>query len=266
MNKNKDIMEAWNSSTPMDATMLHSAGSVLEKAEAKEKAVRKARRAWISSVMALMVVALGTGIYLKNNAPVRLVAEGKKQHYELPDGSSIWLNRSSSLSYKSSFGKSERRVKLTGEAFFDVTKDSRAFVVETGRMDITVHGTRFTVSAYGDGEQSAWLEEGSISVKGNGLSETTLSPDQKVCYEGGEWTVSEEPASCHTSWINDRLVLENRSLSEIVSALEHWYGTGLTVSDAEEAKGIFLSLTVRSEELDAILEAINLLSDVQVSR
>lgn len=266
MNKNKDIMDAWNSSTPMDATMLHSAGSVLEKAEAKEKAVRKARRAWISSVMALMVVALGTGIYVKNNAPVRLVAEGKKQHYELPDGSSIWLNRSSSLSYKSSFGKSERRVKLTGEAFFDVAKDSRAFVVETGRMDITVHGTRFTVSAYGDGEQSAWLEEGSISVKGHGLSETTLSPDQKVCYEGGEWTVSEEPASCHTSWINDRLVLENRSLSEIVSALEHWYGTGLTVSDPEEAKGIFLSLTVRSEELDAILEAINLLSDVQVSR
>ena len=61
MNKNKDIMDAWNSSTPMDATMLHSAGSVLEKAEAKENAVRKARRAWISYVMARMGVALGTG-------------------------------------------------------------------------------------------------------------------------------------------------------------------------------------------------------------
>lgn len=266
MKNNNIIKEAWNNSMPLDSAMLHSAQNVLEKAEAKERAVRKARAIWMSSTLALAIVAFGTGLFVKMEAPVRLIAEGEKQHYELSDGSSIWLNRNSSLSYKSSFGKSERRVKLTGEAFFDVAKDSRAFVVETGRMDITVHGTRFTVSAYGDGEQSAWLEEGSISVKGHGLSETTLSPDQKVCYEGGEWTVSEEPASCHTSWINDRLVLENRSLSEIVSALEHWYGTGLTVSDPEEAKGIFLSLTVRSEQLDAILEAINLLSDVQVSR
>jgi len=266
MNKNKDIMDVWNSSTPMDATMLHSAGSVLEKAEAKENAVRKARRAWISSVMTLMVVALGTGIYVKNNAPVRLVAEGQKQHYELPDGSSIWLNRSSSLSYKSSFGKSERRVKLTGEAFFDVAKDSRAFVVETGRMDITVHGTRFTVSAYKDRAQTAWLEEGSIAVKGRGLSETLLSPDQRVSFDNGQWTVADEAASSHTSWIQDRLVMNNRPLSEIVNSLEHWYGTALTVSDAEAAGRTYLSLTVRSEDLDSILESINLISDVKVSR
>lgn len=264
---NDNSMEMWNSSTPMDSSMLPSAQDVLARAEKREKAVRRSRRMWLSSAAALAVVVLGAGYFTKTASSVRLVAGNEKQKYELPDGTTLWLNRNSEISYSRSFNRSVRKVKLAGEAYFDVAKDeARPFVVSTGVMGITVHGTKFTVSAYNDRPQAAWLEEGSISVKGHGLSETTLSPDQKVCYEGGEWTVSEEPASGHTSWINDRLVLDNCSLSDIVSALEHWYGTGLSVSNPEEAKGIFLSLTVRSEELDAILESINLLSDVQVGR
>ena len=266
MNRNNNILEAWNNSTPMNAAMLHSAQSVLEKAEVKEKAIRRARRAWLSSAMALAVVVLGAGIFVKTETTVQLVAEGEKQHYELPDGSSVWLNRNSFLSYSPSFGRAERRVKLGGEAFFDVAKDTRAFVVETGRMDITVHGTRFTVSAYKDRAQTAWLEEGSISVKGRGLDETVLHPDQKVSLEGGRWIVADESASSHTMWIQDRLVMDNRPLSEIVTALEHWYGTSLTVSDPAAAREVYLSLTVRNEDLDSILESINLISGVKVSR
>lgn len=266
MEKNNNIMDTWNNSTSMDPAMLHSVQSVLEKADVKEKAVRNARKTWMFSALVLAVVALGTGLFLKTESPVQLVAQEEKQHYELPDGSSVWLNRNSSLSYTSSFGRLERRVKLTGEAFFDVTKDSQSFIVETGRMDIIVHGTRFTVSAYRDRNQSAWLEEGSISVKGRGLGETVLHPDQKVSLEGGELTVADESASAHTIWIRDRLVMDNRSLSEIVSALGHWYGTVLSVSDEEAADHIYLSLTVRGEDLDSILESINLISDIKVSR
>lgn len=266
MKNNNIVKEAWNNSMPLDSAMLHSAQNVLEKAEAKERAVRKARAVWMSSTLALAIVAFGTGLFVKMEAPVRLIAEGEKQHYELSDGSSIWLNRNSSLSYKTSFNRQERRVKLSGEAFFDVCKDSRPFVVETDRMDITVHGTKFTVSAYKDRAQTAWLEEGSIAVKGRGLSETLLSPDQRVSFDNGQWTVVDEAASSHTSWIQDRLVMNNRPLSEIVNSLEHWYGTALTVSDAEAAGRTYLSLTVRSEDLDSILESINLISDVKVSR
>lgn len=267
MQKENNIMETWNSSTPMDSSMLPSAGDVLARAEKKERQVRHARRTWLGSLAALAVFVLGAGYLTETASSVRLVAGNEKQEYQLPDGTTLWLNRNSELTYSALFNRKARKVKLVGEAYFDVARDEkRPFVVNTGVMGITVHGTRFTVSAYSESAQTAWLEEGSISVKGRGLAQTLLHPDQKVSLNGGEWIVADEVASTHTMWIKDRLVMDNRPLSEIVASLEHWYGTALSMSDPDAAKDIYLSLTVRTEDLDSILESINLISRVKVSR
>ena len=78
------------------------------------------------------------------------VPQGGEYKLILADGTQVWLNSGSSLKYPVAFVKDSRQVDLNGEAYFEVTKDSRPFIVRTFDMDIKVLGTSFNISAYGN--------------------------------------------------------------------------------------------------------------------
>ena len=258
-----EIRNAWENAEPMALESIPSAAVVFEKAKNRER-IRNRRIATMSSVAAVMLVAAGTTIFLNREPLTVYTAENEKVDVELPDGTRVCLNRNSELSFA---GEYARRVNLAGEAYFDVAKDdNNTFEVKTEKMNITVHGTKFTVSAYKHKTPAAWLEEGSVSVTGKGLEETLLKPDQAISFDGRQWQKTYEKAERHTLWAHDRLVMENMSLTDIVSLLEHWYGVLLTVSDPGAADNTFLSLTVRNESVDTILESINLISETKVSK
>lgn len=151
---------------------------------------------WAAAVLLIVCAGLITLLQLnkgeKNNTPVSYVNEvstrpGSKSKIQLPDGSMVWLNAGSKLTYTKDFGKKNREVVLTGEAFFDVTKNpEKPFLIQTNSINIKVLGTAFNVKAYPEDKQTETsLIRGNIEVtiKNRPNDKIFLSPSEKLVVE-----------------------------------------------------------------------------------
>ena len=253
---------------------LPSATRVLEDAKTVEKPSEGAklklyrRLSIISCATACIVAVVCAALLLSgvNSSTTILAASDTKSHFTLPDGTSVCLNKESTLSYRNGLNGRSRKVSLRGEAFFDVEKDpSRPFVVSTGNMDVRVLGTRFTLSAREDSPESVYLESGKVTVEGERFSPVQLNPGEAFTFDplGGESGKRTENVWNHLAWTCDKLEFSNVSLADIVTNLEHWYNVKIDISP--KVKDIRLTLTVRQEPLAEILEAISRISAVEYS-
>ena len=117
-------------------------------------------------------------------AEQRLCAFEGKSQARLSDGSTVWLHGGSTLTCDARFAAGERRVKLRGEGFFEVAKDSeRPFTVEVEGLEISVHGTKFNVRTAADRYVSVSLVEGSVSLDTGRGSRRLLRPGEIACYD-----------------------------------------------------------------------------------
>ena len=182
---------------------------------------------------------------------------GSKSYTVLPDGTQVWLNADTKISYGKSFGAGSREVTLTGEAYFDVVKDaSKPFIVHTEAMDVIVLGTAFNVSAYkGEKHTEATLIRGSVevSLKKYHNKKVMLKPFEKLSVENipdsvtkkGQAPQQEVPmltlskinkmpqdsGSVETQWVQNRLVFANSTLEEIAIRLARWYDVNITITN-----------------------------------
>src|SRR3546814_18855 len=128
----------------------------------------------------------GVGLEMKLTEYATLTTpRGGEYQVALPDGSRVWLNAASSLTYPTSFnGHKERRVELTGEAYFEIAKDAdHPFIVESARQSVRVLGTHFNITAYpNESSVQTTLAEGSITVtrKGSGDEQILRTGEQAV--------------------------------------------------------------------------------------
>ncbi|MDF0718119.1 FecR domain-containing protein [Muricauda sp. 334s03] len=161
------------------------------------------------------------------------VPYGKNLSITLQDGSTVMLNSGSSMTYPSSFeGMETREISLTGEAFFEIAKNSeQPFIVKTKRMHTRVYGTVFNVSAYEDDEISeVVLVEGSVgvgrSLEGADHAIQMLQPFQKASnsLENEDlFTVEDVDVSSYISWTKGILTFENEAMEDIIKRLERQY-------------------------------------------
>lgn len=148
------------------------------------------------------------------------IPEGSTYRLKLPDGTLVWLNASSSLSYPLRFPPGERRVELQGEAYFDVTTDGRFFKVVTNGQTIEVLGTRFNVYAYPDESAShVTLVEGRVAVAGS-----ILKPGQQALIRSGNLSVREVGTAAYTAWLEGRVTFDGKPFAQIMQELARWYG------------------------------------------
>lgn len=155
-----------------------------------------------------------------------LLSVPKRSTYKLvlSDGTKVWINPDSRLEYLESFSKNERRVKLKGEAFFDVAKDAtRPFIVETDGMDIQAVGTAFNVKSYHD-KPVVQLTEGKIKVRGKGKEVEINAGNQVLLADAGLNTTPLEHNEEATSWKDGFFYFNNKEISEIMEELSRWYG------------------------------------------
>lgn len=224
---------------------------------------------WISSAAAVFFAFLSLALYFGdfNKDICYASSDDAKASFSLPDGSKVWLNRDSRLYFKKTFAGHLRKVRLEGEGFFDVTKNEhRPFVVHAGDVNLKVLGTEFTVTAYDPENISAYLQEGCIEADGKGFgAPLRLSPDQAMVFDKNENRYCRRPVRAlnHTLWIHDKLIFENSTLFDITETLSHWYHIDLKCIDQKFAKNVKLSLTVRQEPADEILEAIKMLVPIE---
>ncbi len=163
-----------------------------------------------------------------NTAKPNIIQVPRGGEYELilPDGTHVWINSDSKLSFPVHFTSEKREVLLSGEAYFDVAKMKDCpFIVKTQNLAIKVLGTEFNVQAYPDAKiTETTLCRGSVNVS-DGKSDITLQPSQQAVYIKANKNLSARKVDVrlYTTWRNGIFMFENKPLEEIMTTLSRWY-------------------------------------------
>jgi transmembrane sensor len=162
---------------------------------------------------------------------------GRIYRVELPDGSIVNLNAASSLHFPTVFGNDERRVTLTGEAYFEVAKDdSKKFVVIGPGMTIEALGTQFTINSYEDEpDVKVTLIEGSIRVNKE-KSSVILKPGQQASmsqksFSSQSITVSTADVEQEMAWKNGLFIFQKATVDEMMRQFARWYDVEIVIED-----------------------------------
>lgn len=195
---------------------------------------------------------------------VKEVPKGQKLKMYLPDGSEVFINSDSRIKYPPRFDNSARIVELTGEAFFDVKKDSLSpFIVRTGLLETKVLGTSFNINAYPENETaSVALVSGSVtveSIKDN--RKTTLVPGEQadVDAKSGKLSKGKFKDPLMLKWKDGVLVFNDLPLADVFRRIELWYGVNIQVKNelpSRRVTGVF-----EKEYLGNVLNSIQYVVD-----
>ena len=152
----------------------------------------------------------------------------KGGHYELvlPDGTKVWLNAASELKFPVSFSGTERRVSLSGEAYFEVAKNpNKPFIVSYADAEVKVLGTHFNIKAYADDEQSAaTLLEGAIHISDGSYSKTLKPDEQAIIGKDKQLSVlTLTDTSPVIAWKNNYFQFTDAGIKEVMKQVSRWY-------------------------------------------
>jgi ferric-dicitrate binding protein FerR (iron transport regulator) len=177
----------------------------------------------------------------------------------LPDGTRVWLNNSSSLTYPGTFaGQQQRTVKLEGEAYFEVAKDkAHPFVVKSAGQEVKVLGTHFNIQAFPDDQTTrTTLIEGRVAVSsGRNALTTQLVPGEQALLTKGEMAVSRVSIADVMAWKNGYFRFNNTPVEQVMQELSRWYG--IEVSYEGPVSGERLTGRIsRSRNISKVLTAL----------
>lgn len=150
---------------------------------------------------------------------------GGQYQLTLPDGTKVWLNSASSITYPAMFVARERKITITGEAYLEVAKDqSKPFLVDIdGGSSVEVLGTKFNINSYADdGDIKTTLVEGSVKVK-NGRKEAMLKPGNQAVIASSEIRIQQANIEQTLAWKNGKFDFNNVPLPTVMKQLERWY-------------------------------------------
>lgn len=150
---------------------------------------------------------------------------GGQYHVELPDGSHVWLNAASKLSYPTRFDGHNRVVELEGEAYFEVAKQARPFLVKTNSQTIRVLGTQFNVSAYADdGQTVTTLVKGSVNVSLMGQrTEISLMPGEQSVVKNQSIHKAKVDVVQFINWKSGHFSFRETEMHQVMRQLSRWY-------------------------------------------
>ena len=174
----------------------------------------------------------------------------------LPDGTKVWVNSASELSYPLAFGKSIRQVELRGEAYFEVAHEkNRPFIVRTAHGDIKVLGTAFNLTAYNSSSSNVTLINGSIQLTNKNKTTKQLIPGQKAEFNGSDMRISQANIEKETAWQQGYFYFEHDQIQDIMEQLARWYAIKV-IYQGQITKKTFGGSISRSVSLAEALELI----------
>ena len=179
---------------------------------------------------------------------------GAKTQFALPDGSTVWLNSGSSLTYSADFSK-QRNVELQGEAFFDIVKSEVPFLVNTIYGHVNVLGTAFNVQAYSDNGFAVTLERGSVRLTRDNEQEQVLSPGEQIRLKNGKLVKNMVRTELFTSWKDGKLIFQREPFPNMMERLERWYNVNIEYS-ASDFNNLWFTGTIGNETLTEVMEMV----------
>lgn len=216
-----------------------------------------------------LITATGVYIYMSGTKSVEpliiSVDRGQKASVTLPDGSKAWLNSLSKLTYTSDYNKKERRLKLDGEAYFEVAHNpEKPFIVQGNAISVEALGTSFGVKAYNeDVVISSILMKGKIKVTTPDGS-TILKPNERILFDKLNRQTNKlkvTNAVDFTGWIHNELRFENESLEEIAKNIQRIYNVRIIFA-SDRLKKLRYTGTVENNSLESLLNIITLTSPI----
>ena len=186
---------------------------------------------------------------------------GKDCHLTLSDGTRVWLNADSKLEFPEQFRGARRTVRLSGEAYFEVAKDSRhPFVVETEYLTTTVLGTSFNVRAYTVSDASVTLVEGRVQVASPTVRKpVVLKPGQRLDVVGSRFSMNTVNTYAYTQRKEGFFYFPDDTMRQIMVELGRWYNKAVVFEDASHMN---LRLHFVAERTQSLAEIVNSLSEM----
>jgi ferric-dicitrate binding protein FerR (iron transport regulator) len=228
---------------------LDSAGNGTLATEGQVKVMRKGNGEIIYTGTAAETVTYNTLSLPKGSKPIRLV---------LSDGSTVWLNAASSVTYPTAFIGDKRKVTVTGEAYFEVAKNpAMPFYVSHGDMEVKVLGTHFNVNSYNDEQNvTVTLLEGMVAVSQGSQSEQ-LRPGQQARLSGNDiQLVQSVDVDEVMAWKNDEFYFTGTDIKTIMHQIEKYYDVEVRYEDVVPYK--FVAKISRDVNLSQFLEKLEL--------
>jgi len=236
------------------------------------------RRSWlrIAVVLAIILFPIYT-LYFQNREVIedqtsvmnmisKFNPTGQKSLIHLSDGSKVWLNSDSRISYHEIFSDSLRSINLEGEAYFEVVSDSlRPFVVDFEALSVTVLGTEFNITAFeAEKHLRVTLVDGSVKVSNSRLKENLiLEPGTGLIYsreknEYQEFSKHGNPELFDktTEWRNGKLIFDGRNFEDLVREIKRWYGVKVQVKGTPPL-GWNIRASFENELLTNVMDAVS---------
>jgi transmembrane sensor len=281
-------MQEWNGLKSKEKFLFKIIQNQTIKIEEREKSISRSRKI-IRNLMkyaaaAVILIGLSSVIfytsYFRDREKLMTeqsqteisVSDGSKSYITLADGSKVWLNAGSKIRYDRNYNKKARNIYLTGEAYFSVAKNQhKSFNVHAGGVIVQAIGTVFNVKAYPEEKLvETTLLEGSVSIDLNNKStkKIILEPyEQMVYYKPGSENGGNGraiitkgiKAELYTSWIDNKLTINNESLESLTVKLSRKYDVAFHFED-ESLKDLRFTGELKNETIEQILEILKISS------
>lgn len=197
---------------------------------------------------------------------------GGEYQLTLPDGTKVWLNANSEISFPVTFTGDTRKVAISGEVYFDVAKNKdKPFYVNVGDVEIKVLGTQFNVMAYPDEKNiETTLVEGAVRLMGISLdgkqTEVDLKPGHKADFSKANQTIEVNPVNTdiYTAWKDGRYIFKSQKLENIMNTISRWYDIEIIYEDVESRNIRFTGNFERDESFGNIIMMLEMMKIVSI--
>lgn len=249
-----------------------------QKLQLDKKQINKRRhitRIWEYAAAVILLIGLLNAFYFRSslfNLSEQItyteinVPKGQIKNVLLPDSTLVFINSDTKLKYDNNFGKKNRQVYLEGEAYFDVTYNSKKpFIVHASEYDIKVLGTAFNISAYScDNIHQTSLERGKIVIIDKARKESTLMPNETHLLIRNKMqfkTYKVEDITIFSSWKNGKILFRNQTFKSITKELERTHNIHLRINNKEIENLRYTGEFSRNDSIQKILEIMKLTTE-----
>lgn len=245
----------------MKADLMKSISQNEQKLFRKVFAKRLYRVAAVAAVVAAVIFGVVSILFPSEPEVFEVIVDrGQKSTLTLPDGSRVWINSASSVSYTADYNVKDRNVYLNGEAFFEVASGHELpFIVHAQDLKVTALGTKFNVRAYSEDQAIlTTLVEGKVSATA-GENSQVLLPDQEASYDKatGQISKAEVQDDAHAvPWMQNGILFQDDSLEEIAVILARMYNVNIVFENEQVKKYSYTGL-IRNNSLSNILDLIS---------
>jgi ferric-dicitrate binding protein FerR (iron transport regulator) len=217
---------------------------------------------YAAAVLVLVLIGWLSFKGLTSEDMIKVYADSKIRKIELADGTKVWLNKGSVFEYPKTFTKNNRKVRLDGEAYFQVARQTgkHKFTVESKLMTVVVHGTIFNMKSYArDTVAETSLIEGEVLVESaNDDSKIVLLPGQKAIVEKNnhKMVVKETNSIMDGIWRNNMVPFQNATIQDIAKVLEDLYHVKIEVRKDIDLEHTYSGMIEKKQELEDVIKTL----------